>query len=116
MGFLARPYTLPEPLATFDRQVLIDGRWKVGGIGRYSAEMIKRAPSNAHILTGGPQPASFISPLWLGYQTRRAQPTTFFSPSFMPPWPPSGPAVNTVHDLIHLYAGGLSRCFYEIVI
>lgn len=101
-------------------RVLVDDRW-LGptGIGRYTEEVLRRAPAAIEITRlGRSWPIKDpLTPLRLHRAIREHRPDVFWSPGFMPPHAPATPYVFTIHDLIHLrFGNALHRVYYDHVI
>jgi len=82
--------------------LMVDGRWSgMGGIGRFSDEVLKRLSSTV-VLKGGPKPTSPLGGIWGGWCVQRIRPKIFFTPGFNPAVGANVANLCVIHDLIHL--------------
>jgi glycosyltransferase involved in cell wall biosynthesis len=102
--------------------LLVDDRWKGGGINRFFQELVTRLdPSFAvygltekwHVT----RPLNPINPLWLAWEIGKRRPDVFWSPGFMSPIYSPVPFIFTVHDLIHARSvRGVRAAYFQSVL
>jgi glycosyltransferase involved in cell wall biosynthesis len=97
--------------------LLVDDRWSLGGIGRFSQELIRRidarfAVSKLSAKWHLRRTLNPMNPLWLAMELQRRRPDVFWSPGFMSPMSSPVPFVFSVHDLIHARAVRGMRALY----
>lgn len=99
---------------------IFDNRWNgLHGIGRFSAELMKRLSGFQPIEIGG-KPSSPIDPWRVGLYLRRIRPKFYFSPGYNVPNFGGCKFAFTLHDLNHIFinenGGLLKERYYSYVL
>jgi glycosyltransferase involved in cell wall biosynthesis len=97
--------------------LLVDDRWKEGGIKRFAHELVTRLDPQFAVsrLTEKwhiEHPLNPTTPIWLAWEIGKRHPDVFWNPGFMSPLSSSVPFIFTVHDLIHVRAVRGARALY----
>jgi glycosyltransferase involved in cell wall biosynthesis len=102
--------------------LLVDDRWKEGGINRFFRELVCRLNSVFEIsgLTEKwhlKRPLNPVNPIWLPWAIKKRRPDVFWSPGFMSPLFSPVPFIFTVHDLIHARAvRGMRAAYFDSIL
>jgi glycosyltransferase involved in cell wall biosynthesis len=100
-------------------RLLVDDRWRVGGIKRYSEELLARLDPEFQVQgLGTTYPLNDpLTPLKLTLAIKKSKPDVFWSPGFMPVLSSAVPFLFTMHDMIHVkFDGGIRGLYYNSVI